>query len=352
MSKSIMLNELPRPTFRWLKNNYTDGELWQSGQNKAAVTIEGNSSIISEFSGHTVINKNYKGANEEALQSVVNNPSHTYEISVPASADEAVTITIDLAGREVTERIWVRLQVANDAKLNVLYVLTGDAKATNSVQLFTEVVAQDNATVVVKKVQLLGERSQQIEHRYTKMAKSSQVEFINLEIGGQDNYLNYEETLVGEESHLIHDLAYLGDQEQRFDISMLMTHEGKKTYSDIHTIGALSGTSKKSFRGTLDFLRGSSQSEGAEEDTCLLLNPKVKSVSLPLLLCKEDNVSGNHAASAGQLDHNKLFYLMSRGFSETEAKHIIVESMLRPIIDRINNESLEEKALQAVREKI
>ena len=87
----------------------------------------------------------------------------------------------------------------------------------------------------------------------------------------------------------------------------------KKSFSDIHTLGALSDTSKKSFRGTLDFLRGAVASEGAEEDTCLLLDPTVKSISLPLLLCKEDNVVGNHAASAGQIDQNKLFYLMSRG---------------------------------------
>ena len=72
----------------------------------------------------------------------------------------------------------------------------------------------------------------------------------------------------------------------------------------------------------------------------MLLDPTVKSISLPLLLCKEDNVVGNHAASAGQIDHNKLFYLMSRGFSEVEAKHIIVESMIRPIIDRIGDETI------------
>lgn len=83
-----------------------------------------------------------------------------------------------------------------------------------------------------------------------------------------------------------------------------------------------------------------------------MLDPTVKSVSLPLLLCKEDNVVGNHAASAGQIDHNKLFYIMSRGFSEVEAKHIIVESMIRPIIDRIGDETIEEAALGAVRNKI
>jgi sufB/sufD domain protein len=47
-----------------------------------------------------------------------------------------------------------------------------------------------------------------------------------------------------------------------------------------------------------------------------------------------------------------LFYLMSRGFSEVEAKHIIVESMIRPIIDRIGDDVIEEAALTAVRNKI
>ena len=70
------------------------------------------------------------------------------------------------------------------------------------------------------------------------------------------------------------------------------------------------------------------------------------------MLCKEDNVVGNHAASAGQLEANKLFYLMSRGFSESEAKHILVESMLRPIIDEIEDEELGAKVLDVARGKI
>ena len=96
----------------------------------------------------------------------------------------------------------------------------------------------------------------------------------------------------------------------------------------------------------MDFLRGAVASEGAEEDTCLLLDPTVKSISLPLLLCKEDNVVGNHAASAGQIDQNKLFYLMSRGFSEVEAKHIIVEyNGFDQSSDRIGDDVIEEAAL-------
>ena len=284
----LLFNELPRPTFRWLRVNHTPASLWGESDKTTAVLVKGNDAIISPLpSGTALINTNYKGTKE----------------------------------------------------------------ATN-IQYLNEYDVKSNAKIVVKKVNLLDETVQHIEHRYTKLEDNADVEYINVEIGGKENFLNYEHDLQGESSKIVHDIAYLGNKEQKFDIAMLMTHGGKKSFSDIHTLGALSDTSKKSFRGTLDFLRGAVASEGAEEDTCLLLDPTVKSISLPLLLCKEDNVVGNHAASAGQIDQNKLFYLMSRGFSEVEAKHIIVESMIRPIIDRIGDDVIEEAALTAVRNKI
>jgi len=69
-------------------------------------------------------------------------------------------------------------------------------------------------------------------------------------------------------------------------------------------------------------------------------------------LIDENDVTAGHAASIGQVDPEDMYYLMSRGFSEVEAKHIIVESMIRPIIDRIGDDVIEEAALTAVRNKI
>ena len=50
--------------------------------------------------------------------------------------------------------------------------------------------------------------------------------------------------ICSQESRMVHDIAYLGNEEQKFDISMVMSHGGKKSFSDIHTLGALSGNSK------------------------------------------------------------------------------------------------------------
>ena len=109
--------------------------------------------------------------------------------------------------------------------------------------------------------------------------------------------------------------------------------------------------SKKIFRGTLDFKRGCAGSVGDEGDFAIQLDPKTKNISLPLLLCTEDDVQGNHASSAGQLDQNTIYFLMSRGFTLEEARRIVVEALIRPIIDGMD-ETIREEVLTAVREKL
>ena len=64
---------------------------------------------------------------------------------------------------------------------------------------------------------------------------------------------------------------------------------------------------------------------------------------MPALLCDEDDVSGEHAASAGQVDEDQLFYLMSRGFNLKEAKKLVIHGSFSPIIDRLGITSIQER---------
>ena len=40
--------------------------------------------------------------------------------------------------------------------------------------------------------------------------------------------------------------------------------------------------------------------------------------TIPLILCEEEDVEGNHGATIGKLDEELLFYLESRGIPEAE----------------------------------
>ena len=197
-----------------------------------------------------------------------------------------------------------------------------------------------------------GDSVRHIEHRCVRAAAESEVRFVSAEMGGAQTILYYKVDLDEEKSKFVNHAMYVGYDQQVLDFSYWVLQKGRKSYADILTTGALTDTSKKNFRGTLDFLRGCSKSVGSETDECLLLSPKVHSVSLPLLLCKEDDVEGNHASSAGQIDKDMLYYLMSRGFSEKGAQLIIVESNIRPVIDELGDEELISRVLERAREKM
>lgn len=56
---------------------------------------------------------------------------------------------------------------------------------------------------------------------------------------------------------------------------------------------------------------------------------------MPLLLAHEDDVEGNHAASAGRINEDQLFYLMSRGLSRKQAEALLVQARITPALDEI-----------------
>lgn len=73
--------------------------------------------------------------------------------------------------------------------------------------------------------------------------------------------------------------------------------------------------------------------------------------TIPLILCAEENVEGNHGASIGELDEKTLFYLMSRGFSQEAAQEMIARARLDAVAEQILEPSVREKTLKFLEER-
>lgn len=204
----------------------------------------------------------------------------------------------------------------------------------------TKVYAKDNSTVNVIKIQRLNNKSYHFDSHLAYSGYNATVNWIQVELGAKNSITNYVNNLDEENSEANISSIYLADGEKNIDLSYLMNHRGRRSISNIETRGALKDKAKKIFRGTLDFKKGASKSKGSEEEYVILLDKAVKSDAIPLLLCSEDDVEGQHAASAGQIDSDKLFYIMSRGLDEKEAKKLVIEASYAPIIDKIPLEDL------------
>ena len=71
-----------------------------------------------------------------------------------------------------------------------------------------------------------------------------------------------------------------------------------------------------------------------------------------MLLCTEEDVEGNHSSSAGKVEDDIMFYIMSRGISENDAMKLIVKSKFNKIIETIKDEELKQIIMEEIDKRL
>ena len=157
--------------------------------------------------------------------------------------------------------------------------------------------------------------------------------------------------LVGKKSTFTADIAYTVGNDAVLDMNYVALHEGKKSVSEIKTDGVLHENSKKLFRGTIDFKKGAAGAVGNEKEDVLLLDDDVVNQTIPLILCAEEDVEGNHGASMGDLDDATLFYLCSRGLSREEAERMVARARIDALNELVADEAVQKQVQEFMNQK-
>lgn len=216
----------------------------------------------------------------------------------------------------------------------------------------TKVYAHENSVVNIIKIQRMNDKSHNFDSNIAYIKNGAKVNWISIELGCDISGSNYTSILENEASEGNLASIYLGDGTRKMDLEYTMIHKGRRSMSNIETRGVLMDSATKVFRGNLDFKKGAKHSKGVEEEFVVLMDPTVKSHSIPALLSEEDDVEGEHAASAGQINESQLFYLMSRGLDLNAAKKLIVTASFRPILDKIPMDGLRELIIMEINRRL
>ena len=209
-------------------------------------------------------------------------------------------------------------------------------------------IANENANIRITVVNLLNDLSNNFESIENELYDNSNLEFTIIDIGGKNSVSNYYTNVIGDNSNNNLKTIYLGVKDEIKDINYIVEVRGKKSNVDIDVQGALKDNSKKNFKGTIDFKKGCKKSKGNENEYCMLLSNEAKAIALPMLLCTEHDVEGNHSTASGKVDKSELFYIMSRGLSYTEAIKLIVKARFNKIIDEIKDENAKNEVLDEI----
>ncbi|MBF1053504.1 MAG: SufD family Fe-S cluster assembly protein [Parvimonas sp.] len=266
------------------------------------------------------------------------------------SLNKIVSLELNEENNQLVDIIKIKAEENSTLNLVLDYFSKADVKGFR--HTIIEVEAEENSNVKIFISQRFSLDILSIQSVYYKVKKNANVEFIQVDLGSKENYLSYIGELAEKEANVSINSIYFGKNNQKLDFNYVANQIGQATNYDLSIKGALADRAQKTCRATIDFKRGSSTSKGSEQEYVTLLSDDIRNVAVPILLCTEDDVEGLHAASAGKIDEDILFYIMSRGFSETEAKRLILESKFAETIDLIDNEEIRKRVYTTLSKKL
>lgn len=140
----------------------------------------------------------------------------------------------------------------------------------------------------------------------------------------------------------------LGTNNSSFDAKIQAVHGAPKTQIKARIRSALTDKSSCNIEGAWSIEKNASGADTYFSHHTLLLSKDASAKTAPFLEIKTDDVKAGHAASVGKIDEDALFYLLSRGLSEQQARAMLVQGFFETELGAIDDEDIKNKIREAV----
>jgi len=226
------------------------------------------------------------------------------------------------------------------------YVSLGESRHFTAA--VTEVAAGEGARVQHVKLQREGRAAFHIATCAAALAKDARYDSHTVTLGARISRHNLDVVQHGEGAQARIDGLALISGRQLADTHTLMDHaraSGKSRQLHKCIVG---GAAHAVFNGKIMVRPGAQLTDSAQESRNLLLSDKACVDTKPQLEIFADDVKCSHGATVGQLDQEQVFYLKSRGLSETRARNLLTYAFGAEVIDRLPVPSLVEQLEETV----
>lgn len=323
------------------------------------VTIIGDTSKIDieQNADNTDINLAY-GLSEELANQVKVQANQKIKLNINGTQNEkSKTENLEKAEAEIDFKFDdensvliddIEITANENTKSTVIIKYTSNQESENYHNGIIKAKAEKNSELNIVLINLMNTKSNNFLAIENDFEENAKINYTIVDFGGKHSITNYYSNLQGDNCDNQLNTIYLGKENQLFDLNYIGELRGKKSNIDIEVQGALKDEAKKHFKGTIDFKKGCKKATGNENEACMLLSDTAKSIALPMLLCSEEEVEGNHSSSAGKIGEKELFYIMSRGFELKEAMKLMVRARFNKILENIKNEELKDEILKEI----
>ena len=150
------------------------------------------------------------------------------------------------------------------------------------------------------------------------------IEWVSGSFGSHVSYLYPMSILKGDDSRMEFTGITFAGEGQNLDTGAKVVHTGKRTSSYINTKSISKDGGVSTFRSSVQIGKQASGSKASVSCQSLMLDDKSRSDTIPAMDIRTQDADIGHEAKIGRISDEAVFYLMSRGISEEDARALIV----------------------------
>ncbi len=153
-----------------------------------------------------------------------------------------------------------------------------------------------------------------------------------IHVGAQSARSTLAVRLEGERADLALAVVGLGDRQQTQDIYALVEHAAARARTVEIFRGIAAGRARVAFNGKIVVASGADGTDSRQSLRGLLAGSEAEIDARPQLEIYTDEVRCSHGATAGKLDENMMFYLLSRGLTPEVAQQLLKWAFLEDVV--------------------
>lgn len=255
-----------------------------------------------------------------------------------------------LTGDDLVARLLI--YVGAHAKVSLLQQLNtiGDQKTKASVVI--ELIAAADAQVNYANLDQFGPQTTAYINRQAQINDRATVDWANVAFSDGQVLTELRSHANGEGARTHVCVSALTYQKQTQGFVTAVQNVGRHSVGHIFQRGVILNKSTLVFNGIGRIIKGAKGADAQQESRVLMLSRRARGDANPLLLIDENDVTAGHAASVGRVDEQQLYYLMSRGLSQTVARRLVIRGFLGDVLAALPTPSARQRVIAEIERKL
>jgi Fe-S cluster assembly protein SufD len=239
-------------------------------------------------------------------------------------------------GAAVASRL--HIAVAAGASATVIETFVGEGEYLNNP--VTTIDVGKGARLDRVKIETESAKAQHLSQVIVTLAADAILNDFTLTSGAMLNRQNGVVEYHGENAVAKISGSYLLRGAQHADTALIIDHKVPHCMSRELFKCVMDDKSRGIFQGKVIVARDAQKIDGKQSSHALLLSETAEFDAKPELEIYADDVVCGHGTTCGDLNHDHLFYLKSRGIPEMKARAMLVEAFVAEAIETVENESV------------